>query len=167
MSYGAALASIVVYCVIAGISSSARYTRAAHLGQVTVYPVLRSTRFLIWIGGLFCLGFGTYCIFSDFQIVLSVGLVALGTLTPFIPLRPIMVSPSGVEQQQALWWKKRTFHWNEIDRVEVWKAARMIVLVHGKRSIAHTRYHIDEDEFLREVKVHILSDRWVMKGLRA
>jgi hypothetical protein len=49
----------------------------------------------------------------------------------------------------------------------VWKAGRMIVLVHGKTSITHTRYHIDEDEFVREVKAHVPSDRWVTKGLPA
>ena len=167
MPYGAALAAIVVYCLIAGISTSARDTSATHLGQVTLFPVLKSAKLLIWSGGLFCLAFGTYCLFSGFQIVLNVCFVCLGMVTPFIPLGPLIVSSSGVEGQQALWWKKRSLRWNEIERVEVWKAGRMIVLVHGKTSITHTRYHIDEDEFVREVKAHVPIDRWVTKGLPA
>lgn len=163
MPLGTPLIAVVVYCIIAWISSSARYTGAIRSGEAIVFPLQTSAKLLLWFGGMFCVAFGAYCLVSGYQVILNVCFLCLGLVTLFIPLRPLAVNPSGVEAPQALWWKKRVFTWREIDRVEVWKAGRMVVLVHGKLSITHSRYHVDQDEFIRLIKAHVASDKWIIK----
>ena len=163
MSHLSIAIAVIVYCAIAGISKSARSASARSSGELTVFPVLKSAEVLIFGGGLFCVAFGAYTLHSRLHAAVGLCFMALGLVALLVPLRPITVSLSGVETRGALWWKKRFMRWNEIEKVEVWNVGRMVVLIHGKLSITHSQYHVDQEGFIREVQHHVPRDKWLTK----
>lgn len=166
MTFVYVVVAVVVYGVIAYVSSAAERTRSTGAQGEVVFPVLMGAKVLSFIGGMFCVGFGAYGLITHMGLIFSVSFLLIGLLTLLFPFHPIILSPSGVETRGALWWRKLTFRWNEIERVEVRKAGRMVSLVHGKSSITHSRYHVDQQEFIRQVQLHVSRNKWVEKGLR-
>lgn len=164
MNFGAALIPVIVYLVIAVLSGSATKATCASLEDVTTFPIQKYVRILVWLGGLICVVIGAHGILYKEQIISSACFLAFGLICPFLPLKPVVISPSGVSSIGVFPWRGSSIQWNEIERVESWKGARLIVVVNGKISVAHTRFHVDKPEFIRQLESHVKRTRWVEKG---
>jgi hypothetical protein len=164
LNFRAALIPVIVYLVIAALSGSASKATHAGVEDVTTFPIQKYVRVLVWLGGLICVVIGAHGILFREQMISSVLFLAFGLMCPFLPLKPVVISPSGVESVGVFPWRGLSIRWNEIERVESWKGARLTAIVKGNTSVAHTRFHVDKPEFIRQLKLHVERDRWVEKG---
>ncbi len=166
MHFVTALIPVVVYLIIAGLAGTAtKATRVDHQ-DFTTFPIQKHVRILVWFGGLVCVAIGAYGILSRDHMASSLSFLGFGLICPFLPLKPVVISPSEVKSIAVFPWRGTSIRWNEVERVESWKGARLTAVVKGNTAVTHTRFHVDHAEFIRQLRLHVAPDKWIDKESR-
>ncbi len=155
MTVAHGLITVLVYVAIALLSTLATSQSARRRGDVTIFPILRIVRILVWAGGLFCAVAGVEDVATEgirFTGLLLI-VVSLGTL--LVPLQSVAISSTGVESLPILFMKRVTIPWENIQRVEYRKRGRLIVVLGDHKSITHTRFNADPVLFEELLTKHV------------
>ena len=155
-----AFAAILVYAVIAFLAASAGQQRAEHKGSLTVFPVLKLYRILVWSGGVACAVGGAQEVISEGFTFTGIffSIISIGTV--LLPLQSVVVSSEGVGSLPVLLAKGVIIPWNGILRVEHRTRGTLIVVVGVKGTVTHTRYNAEPELFESLLKAHVDKERW-------
>ena len=155
-----AFAVILIYIVIAFLAASAGRQHAEQQGNVTVFPVLKLYRILVWSGGVACAVGAAQEFFSQGVTLTGIFFSIIATVTIVLPLQSVVVTSDGVGMLPVLLTKGVMIPWNCILRVEHRSRGTLIVVVGEKGTVTHTRYNAEPELFESLLKAHVDKARW-------
>ena len=94
MTVAHGLIAVVVYVVIAFLSSSSVSRRAKRDGELTVFPISKMVRLLVWSGGLFCAVAAVQDMATGGLRFTGIFLIVVSVATVLVPLQSVAISSS-------------------------------------------------------------------------
>src|SRR5580698_4094435 len=118
MTVAHGLIAVVVYVVIAFLSSSSVSRRAKRDGELTVFPISKMVRLLVWSGGLFCAVAAVQDMATGGLRFTGIFLIVVSVATVLVPLQSVAISSSAVESLPLLFMRGVSIRWEDIRRIE-------------------------------------------------
>ena len=150
-----AFVAIIVYATIAFLATAAGTQKAKSDGGVTLFPVLKAYRLLVWSGGMACALGAAKEYVSEGVTLVGVLFAAIAVATALLPLQLITVSNEGVGTVAVLLTKSILIPWKEVVRVEQRPSRNQIVVIGKSGSVTHTRYNADPELFESLLETHL------------
>lgn len=154
------VAVILVYAVIALLASAAGSQRATRQGNVTVFPVLKLYRGLVWSGGVLSAIVGVQEFISAGVTLTAIFFLSISLATIMLPLQSVVISTEGVGSLPVLFTKGVVIPWNSVQRVEHSTRGNRITVVGEKGKVIHTRYNADPELFEEMLEQHVERRCW-------
>jgi hypothetical protein len=152
--------AIVVYAVIVFLSSSSMSQRAKREGELTVFPISKMVRLLVWSGGLLCAVAAVQDIATGGLRFTGIFLIVASAATVLIPLQSVAISSTAVESLPLLLMKGVSIRWEDVRRVERRSRGGLIVVLGINQSVTHTRFNADPARFEELLRRHVNAHLW-------